>query len=177
MSKRAKKFKVGDRVMMVGTVKDIRPASVGVDWDGMSQTWWCASRVVHPHTVRATPEARPKVAKKDKAQADFESELDTVKRIARAFKPAKVAKKNSLDGLLCRSLVPKKWRPETDAEIESMLDSIPNTPMPKAKVDRMLRKINGQEPVFTKKPTKQQPTKGAKKKANNSRPTRQEGKQ
>lgn len=72
----------------------------------------------------------------------------------------KVAKANEMDALLRRAIVPKKWRPQTDREIETMLDGIPNTPMSKEKASRMLRKINGQEPVFANKPAK----KAAKKK-------------
>jgi len=70
MSKRAKKFKVGDRVMMVGEVLNISQNAYGgthirvrIDGDEYASRGF-DPKPLHPHTVRATPEARLKVAKK-----------------------------------------------------------------------------------------------------------------
>lgn len=62
MSKRAKTraFKVGDRVMMVGTVtaKDSHIYWVKIDGDhGGEYSLW--HQALHPHTVRATAEGKP----------------------------------------------------------------------------------------------------------------------
>jgi len=68
MSKRAKKrtFKVGDKVMLIGTVKyhdgGAGEYQIGINGDEVYR--WFSWQALHPHTVRATPEARPKVAKK-----------------------------------------------------------------------------------------------------------------
>ncbi len=56
--------------------------------------------------------------------------------------------KPDLEDLIRQATVPKGHRPETDADIEKMLDAIGSEPMNDAKKDRMLRKIRGQEPVF-----------------------------
>jgi hypothetical protein len=69
MSKRAKKrtFNEGDRVMVIGTVTCKRGGGehyeVRIDNDYDIDTCFLGT-ALHPHTVRATPEARPKVAKK-----------------------------------------------------------------------------------------------------------------
>ncbi len=52
------------------------------------------------------------------------------------------------DALLRRALVPKGYRPTTAADIDKLLDTIGEEPMSEEKKQRMLRKINGQEPVF-----------------------------
>lgn len=52
------------------------------------------------------------------------------------------------DALLRRALVPKGYRPTKDADIEKMLDTIGHEPISEEKMQRMLRKINGQEPMF-----------------------------
>jgi len=52
-----------------------------------------------------------------------------------------------LDGLVRRTIVPKGFRPETDAEIEAMLDGLGQGEMPDDKLQRMLGKINGQIPM------------------------------
>jgi len=57
------------------------------------------------------------------------------------------------DALLRRALVPKGYRPTKDADIEKMLDTIGEEPMSEEKLQRMLRKVNGQEPVFPDRTT------------------------
>lgn len=57
------------------------------------------------------------------------------------------------DDLLRRALVPKGYRPTKDADIEKMLDAICDHPIDEAKFQRMLRKINGQEPTFPERPS------------------------
>jgi DNA-directed RNA polymerase specialized sigma subunit len=52
------------------------------------------------------------------------------------------------DALLRRALVPKGFRPTKIADIEKMLDVIADEPISEEKVQRMLRKVNGQEPIF-----------------------------
>ena len=52
------------------------------------------------------------------------------------------------DAMLRRALVPKGYRPTKLADIDKMLDAIGEQPIEEAKFQRMLRKINGQEPVF-----------------------------
>lgn len=59
-----------------------------------------------------------------------------------------------LDMLLRRTLVPKGYRPTKLDDIEKMLRTIDSEPMSPEKQERMLRKINGVEPVFPEaKPT------------------------
>lgn len=48
------------------------------------------------------------------------------------------------DGLVRRAIVPKGFRPRTDAEIEAMLDGLGQDEMPEEKMHRMLGKIRGQ---------------------------------
>ena len=50
--------------------------------------------------------------------------------------------------LVHKSTVLKGFRPETDNEIDAMLDGIGPSPMADDKVTRMLRKISGEEPLF-----------------------------
>ena len=52
------------------------------------------------------------------------------------------------DALLYRALVPKGHRPTTLEDIDRMLDAIGDEPISQEKKDRMLRKINGSEPLF-----------------------------
>lgn len=52
-----------------------------------------------------------------------------------------------LDSLVFRASVPRGFRPETDAEIDAMLDALGGETLPKEKMGRMLRKIRGEEPV------------------------------
>lgn len=52
------------------------------------------------------------------------------------------------DAMLRRALVPKGYRPTKHADIKKMLDAIGDQPIEEAKLQRMLRKINGHEPVF-----------------------------
>lgn len=60
--------------------------------------------------------------------------------------------KPGLEGLIRQTMVPKGHRPETDADIEKMLDTMGSEPMSDTKKDRILRKIRGQEPVFPTTP-------------------------
>lgn len=65
-NKKKRTFKVGDRVMMVGTIRHIYDGTdiaVRIDGDYPDNTIVLPT-ALHPHTVRATPEARRKVAKK-----------------------------------------------------------------------------------------------------------------
>lgn len=57
------------------------------------------------------------------------------------------------DALLRRALVPKGFRPAKIADIEKMLDVIDDEPISEEKVQRMLRKVNGQEPIFPERQT------------------------
>ncbi len=57
------------------------------------------------------------------------------------------------DALLNRALVPKGYRPARSVDIERMLDAIGDQPISDEKLQRMLRKINGQEPVFPDRST------------------------
>ncbi|MCC6361274.1 MAG: hypothetical protein IT450_21255 [Phycisphaerales bacterium] len=50
--------------------------------------------------------------------------------------------------MLRRALVPKGYRPTKDTDIEKMLDAIGDQPIDEATLQRMLRKINAQEPMF-----------------------------
>lgn len=52
------------------------------------------------------------------------------------------------DQLVRLSLIPKGHRPRTDAEIEQLLGLIDAPAISDDKLQRMLRKINGEEPVF-----------------------------
>ncbi len=54
---------------------------------------------------------------------------------------------SKFDQLIRRSQVPRGFRPESDAEIEMMLDALGPCELPKAKCQQMLRKICGQEPM------------------------------
>jgi len=49
--------------------------------------------------------------------------------------------------LLFRAIVPRGLRPETPEEIDAMLDAIGGEALPEATVQRMLRKIRGEEPL------------------------------
>jgi hypothetical protein len=51
------------------------------------------------------------------------------------------------DGLVRRCIVPKGFRPQSDAEIAAMLDALGAYDLDDAKRDRMLRKIQGKEPM------------------------------
>jgi len=53
----------------------------------------------------------------------------------------------ALDKLLNRAIVPKGLRPRTDDQISRMLNTIGGVPVDSDKRNRMLRKINGLEPV------------------------------
>jgi hypothetical protein len=68
MSKRAKRFKVGDRVYLRsrygGVVEDSHRNTVKVAWPGGLAWYEDAKDIAMCPPVRATPEARPKVAKK-----------------------------------------------------------------------------------------------------------------
>lgn len=50
--------------------------------------------------------------------------------------------------LVLASTVPKGYRPETDDEIDAMLDGIGTSSMADDKLLRLLRKISGEEPIF-----------------------------
>lgn len=52
------------------------------------------------------------------------------------------------DALLRRALVPKGHRPTKDEDIEKLLDIFGDDPISEDKLQRMLRKINGQEAIF-----------------------------
>lgn len=52
------------------------------------------------------------------------------------------------DALLRRALIPKGYRPTRAANIDQLLDAIEADPIGDEKLQRMLRKINGQEPLF-----------------------------
>lgn len=52
------------------------------------------------------------------------------------------------DALLRRALVPKGYRPTTASDIEKLLDMIDEEPITEEKKQRMLRKIDGLEPLF-----------------------------
>ncbi len=52
------------------------------------------------------------------------------------------------DMLLRRALVPKGYRPTKVTDIEKMLNTIDSKPMSEDKKQRMLRKIDGLEPIF-----------------------------
>ena len=57
-------------------------------------------------------------------------------------------KQNQLfDGLVQRSLVPRGFRPETDEEIEAMLEGLGSGEVPQDKLQRMLGKIQGDTPM------------------------------
>lgn len=55
-----------------------------------------------------------------------------------------------LDSLVFRAFVSRGFRPETDAEIDAMLDALGGEALPKEKMERMLRKIGGEEPIGIK---------------------------
>lgn len=57
------------------------------------------------------------------------------------------------DALLNRALISKGHRPATAAGIDQFLGAIDAAPMTDEKKQRMLRKINGQEPVFVDRST------------------------
>lgn len=50
--------------------------------------------------------------------------------------------------LVRKSTVPKGYRPETDDEIDAMLDGIGPSPIADDKLSRVLRKFSGDEPIF-----------------------------
>lgn len=52
-----------------------------------------------------------------------------------------------LYSLIYKAIVPKGLRPESQEEIEAMLDTIGGEPLPEDKFMRMMRKIKGEEPV------------------------------
>lgn len=52
--------------------------------------------------------------------------------------------------LIRNALVPKGHRPQTNAEIEQMLQLVDAEPMSEEKRQRMLRKIEGQQALFEK---------------------------
>ena len=52
------------------------------------------------------------------------------------------------DALLRRALVPKGYRPTKPADIDKLLDMVGDEPMTDEQKERMLRKINGQAPMF-----------------------------
>ena len=51
------------------------------------------------------------------------------------------------DGLVQRSLVPRGFRPETDEEIEAMLEGLGSGEVSQDKLQRMLGKIQGSTPM------------------------------
>jgi len=55
------------------------------------------------------------------------------------------------DGLVRRAIVPRGFRPQSDAEIESMLDAIGPGDMSDAKLQRMLGKTHGRIPLSWEK--------------------------
>lgn len=57
-------------------------------------------------------------------------------------------RKSEFDQLVRRSQVTKRFRPESDAEIQMMLDALGPCELPKEKCQQMLRKIRGQEPMI-----------------------------
>ena len=52
------------------------------------------------------------------------------------------------DALLRRALIPKGYRPTKLEDVEKMLDAIGDQPVGESKLQRMLRKVSGQEPMF-----------------------------
>lgn len=56
-------------------------------------------------------------------------------------------RKSMFDQLVRRSQVPRGFRPESDAEIEMMLDALGACELPEEKKQQMLRKICGQAPM------------------------------
>lgn len=57
------------------------------------------------------------------------------------------------DALLRRALVPKGFRPTKDVDIEKLLDTIGEQPISEEMLQRMLRKVNGQEAIFPDRAT------------------------
>ena len=51
------------------------------------------------------------------------------------------------DGLVERAIVPRGFRPETDEEIEAMLDSLGHVEIAEDKLHRMIDKIEGNSPM------------------------------
>ncbi len=56
-----------------------------------------------------------------------------------------------LSQLLYNALIPRGFRPKTNEEIESMLDTIGGEPLSEDKHKRMLRKIHGEELIGERK--------------------------
>ncbi|MBN73104.1 MAG: hypothetical protein CME32_27935 [Gimesia sp.] len=56
-------------------------------------------------------------------------------------------RKSKFDQFIRRSQVPRGFRPESDQEIEMMLDALGPCELPNEKCQQMLRKICGQEPM------------------------------
>jgi len=52
-----------------------------------------------------------------------------------------------LNELLFKAIVPRGLRPETPEEIDAMLDAIGGEALPEATIQRMLRKVRGEEPL------------------------------
>ena len=52
-----------------------------------------------------------------------------------------------LNELVFKAIVPKGLRPETEEEINDMLDVMEDEPLPEDTIQRMLRKIRGEEPL------------------------------
>jgi len=52
-----------------------------------------------------------------------------------------------INKLVQRALVPKGFRPRTDEQIAQMMDTIGGLPLDSEKLDRMLKKINGEIPL------------------------------
>lgn len=62
------------------------------------------------------------------------------------------------DRLIKAALVPKGHRPRTPEEIDRMLDLIDTPEVSNQKLQRMLRKVNGEEPTFVEpEPAASQP--------------------
>ncbi len=64
-----------------------------------------------------------------------------------------IENKNSnqrLHQILNAALIPSGFRPQSDAEIEAMLETIGGEPLSSDKLARMLRKIDGKEPIGVK---------------------------
>lgn len=62
-----------------------------------------------------------------------------------------------LDALLRRSLIPKGYRPTSPADIDRLLSTIDPVIIDEPAMQRMLRKINGEEPMFPERPATAMP--------------------
>jgi len=58
----------------------------------------------------------------------------------------------AFDDLVFRALVPKGFRPKTDAEIEQVLDGLGQVEISQSKLERMLAKIKGTIPMAWEEP-------------------------